>query len=256
MSSVGNLARSVIGEKGWSWLRERRFGPRTVVNNYGGRELRLHIADWIGREWYGSGLHELEEIRLLSQHQLRPGACVFDIGAHQCVVALMLAGVVGKSGRVIAVEADYHNARVGRVNAELNEAANVEVLYAAAAAEEGYLTIGPVPNVKAVTVDALSCEYGAPDVLYIDVDGAEVQVLKGAKETIRTHRPDLFIEVHVGAGLEAAGGSIEAVLQHFPADAYDLLVFRDEKGSQPVPYRSDLSLLESRFFLLAISRSP
>jgi hypothetical protein len=224
------------------------------MNEYGGRELRIHIADWIGREWYGTGLDELEEIRLLSQHRLRPGARVFDIGAHQCVVALMLAGVVGETGSVVAVEADYHNARVGQVNADLNKASNVEVIYAAAAAKEGYLTIGPVPKVKAVTVDGLTRQYGAPDVLYIDVDGAEVEVLKGAEETIRKHHPDFFVEVHVGAGLEAAGGSVEAVLQHIPADAYELVVFRDEKGSQPVPYRSDLSLLRNRFFLLAFNR--
>jgi len=254
MSIVGKLARALIGEKGWSHLSERRFGPRTVVNTYGGRELRIHIADWIAREWYSTGLDELEEIRLLSQHRLRPGARVFDIGAHQCVVALMLAGVVGETGRVVAVEADYHNARVGQVNAGLNDASNVEVLYAAAAAKEGYVTIGPVRKVKAVTVDGLARQYGAPDVLYIDVDGAEVEVLKGAEHTIRTHRPDFFVEVHAGAGLEAAGGSVEAVIERIPADSYELLVFRDEKKSQPMPYRSDLALLKGRFFLLAINK--
>ncbi len=254
MSIVGSLARSIIGESGWSWLRERRFGPHTVVNKYGGRELRIHIADWIGREWYGKGIHELEEIRLLSQYRLRPGARVFDIGAHQCVVALMLAGVVGETGRVIAVEADYHNARVGRVNAKMNGASNIEVIYGAAAAAEGYLKVGPVQKVKAVTIDSLAREYGVPDVLYIDVDGAEVEVLKGATETISRHRPDFFIEVHVGAGLEAAGGSVDAVLRLLPLDAYELFALRDAKGSRPVPYSPDLPLLNERFFLLAMSR--
>jgi hypothetical protein len=255
MSKVGSIARSIIGESGWSWLRERRFGPHTVVNKYGGQELRIHIADWIGREWYSKGIRELEEIRLLSQYRLRRGACVFDIGAHQCVVALMLAGIVGETGRVVAVEADYHNARVGRVNARLNNASTIDVIYAAAAAKEGHLKIGSVQKVKAVTVDSLARDYGVPDVLYIDVDGAEVEVLKGAVETIEKHRPDLFVEVHVGAGLEAAGGSIEAVLQHLPEHAYELLVFCDDKESRPVPYHPDLALLKERFFLLAISRS-
>ena len=35
-----------------------------------------------------------------------------------------------------------------------------------------------------------------PDVLKLDVEGAEADVIRGGRETIRRHRPTLFVEVH------------------------------------------------------------
>ena len=46
---------------------------------------------------------------------------------------------------------------------------------------------------------------GAPDVLFVDVEGYELHVLRGARLTLETHRPDLFVEVHTDAGLERFG---------------------------------------------------
>ena len=59
----------------------------------------------MGAGWYDHDWPELPEIALLKQHGLRPGARVFDIGAHQGVVALMLSKTVGPEGFVLAVEA-------------------------------------------------------------------------------------------------------------------------------------------------------
>lgn len=64
---------------------------------------------------------------------------MFDIGAHQSVVALMLEGEVQPRGRVIAVEANAHNVLVSRRNRELNEADGLEIVEAAAADEVGSL---------------------------------------------------------------------------------------------------------------------
>ena len=37
---------------------------------------------------------------------------------------------------------------------------------------------------------------GAPDIIKIDVEGEELEVLKGAEKTIREYRPSLCIEAH------------------------------------------------------------
>ncbi|HEY5491738.1 MAG TPA: FkbM family methyltransferase [Gemmatimonadaceae bacterium] len=63
--------------------------------------------------------------------RLGPGARVFDLGAHQGVVALMLAGIVGPEGQVIAVEAVPHNARIATQNATANACRQLVVLHAA-----------------------------------------------------------------------------------------------------------------------------
>lgn len=251
-----NVFRRLIGEHFWSVAREKRFGPRTVVNDYGGHELKIYITDWIAREWYGTGVRELDEIKWLSKHGLREGARVFDIGAHQSVVALMLARTVGRTGHIVSVEADYHNARIGKINVDLNNSPNVDVIYAAAAAENGVLDIGTVRNVEALTIDSLTRKYGAPDVLYIDVDGVEADVLRGASDTIANYQPDIFVEVHVGAGLEAAGGSVGSVLKQIPSNVYTLHVLSDELDAQPIPYDPNLEILQQRFFLLATNGKP
>ena len=49
------------------------------------------------------------ELSFLAQHRLRPGATVFDCGAHQCVIAMVMAKFVGATGKVIAVEASPLN---------------------------------------------------------------------------------------------------------------------------------------------------
>lgn len=47
----------------------------------------------MARSWYGTDWEQLPELELLAQGQLRQGALVFDLGAHQATVASVLAKV-------------------------------------------------------------------------------------------------------------------------------------------------------------------
>jgi len=221
-----------------------RFVPYAATHLYGGRLLSVHIADVMGRSWYDHDWAMPAELRELSTRgRLRDGARVFDVGAHQGVVAMLLAGFVGASGKVVAVEATPHNAAIARRNADLNGLSQVLVLHAAGADAPGTLRFSPRMNghvagdgeasvgVRAVTVDELTAEYGAPDVLFVDVEGYELHVLRGARETLAAHRPDLFVEVHVGEGLERFG-TADDLLALIPA-GYEILVSRTDEG----PYR-------------------
>jgi hypothetical protein len=85
--------------------------------------------------------------------------------------------------------------------------------------------------VRAVTVDELAAAFGPPQVLFVDVEGYELHVLRGARATLESHRPDLFVEVHMGVGLERFGDA-EDLLRLIPP-GYEILVSRTEHG----PYR-------------------
>jgi FkbM family methyltransferase len=197
--------------------------------------------------------------------RLRAGARVFDVGAHQGVVALMLAAIVGRAGRVVAVEAVAHNVRVARRNAEANGAAQLEVVHAAIADADGELWFedrwnGAVSRVagvgvrtEAITIDTLTARHGAPDVLFIDVEGFELHALRGAADTLGRHAPDLFVEVHVGAGLEHFG-TVDDVLALIPA-GYEVLVAPGEAGDF-VPLDAGRPTLASRFRLVALAPPP
>jgi FkbM family methyltransferase len=238
------------------------FERRRVRHRYGGHELEIELIDPMGQGWYDHDWPELPEIAFLRRHGLQPGARVFDIGAHQCVVASMLSRTVGPQGMVVAVEANPDNCAAGKRNLSLNGIENCSVLHAAGAAESGTLVFNRGQNgqvddgtgewgrmeIRAVSVDELASTYGVPDVLFIDVEGFECTVLKGARETLRS-RPDCFVEVHVGAGLEKFGGSVPAVLSFFP-DGYEFHVAPADGAF--VPFSEDSAILKERFFLLAI----
>src|SRR5262249_47043967 len=156
-----------------------------VNHTYGGFPFRIVISDPLAQGWYDCDWPVQPEIALLSQHRLRPGARVFDLGAHQCVVALMLARTVGLQGSVIALEANSHNARVGQRNRDANEAPQLQVLHAAVAERSGSITFNEGLNgrvddgtgewgrveVPAYSIDDLADKHGTPDLLFLDVEG-------------------------------------------------------------------------------------
>jgi FkbM family methyltransferase len=240
-----------------------RFAAYDARHVYGGQSLVIRIADPLGQGWYDHDWDLGSEVALLNERgRLRAGARVFDVGAHQGVVALILAGFVGPGGRVVAVEAVAHNARVARRNAEANGCAQLAVVHAAIADVDGALwfedrwngAVSQTPGIgvrtEAVTIDTLTARWGAPAVLFIDVEGFELHALRGAAQTLARHAPDLFVEAHVGAGLERFG-TVDDLLALIP-ERYELLVAPGESGDF-VPLDAGQSLLADRFRLVALA---
>src|SRR4051812_14328470 len=74
------------------------YPARVIRHDYAGVPLDLQIADAMASDWYDgdwAGVAEFKEVSFLQGHRLKPGARVFDVGAHQCVMALVLARTVG-----------------------------------------------------------------------------------------------------------------------------------------------------------------
>jgi len=273
LPEIKEIAKRSIPQPLWTMLRLARvwssvrfYRERKVTHVYGGFPLSVWLTDPLAQGWYDADWPELPEIALLKTGRLQPGARVFDLGAHQCVVAMMLSRIVGTEGQVVALEANPHNAEVGERNRALNNIAQLKVLHGAAAKESGTIDFGKGLNgavvggerdwglqrVRAYSVDELAREFGRPDVLFIDVEGFECEVLKGARETLR-ERPDVFIEVHSGCGLERLGGSRGEILDTFPADHYTL--FSAVPGSPGfLPLTDTNSLPATRSYLVALNR--
>jgi FkbM family methyltransferase len=252
----------------WADYSFRRFKPRIVRHRYGAYEFQIEIVDFDGQAWYDMDLPELaSEIDLFKKSKLRPGAKIINAGANQCIQAMMLAKEVEPNGFCWAIEPNHHNVRAGRRNAELNGIQNMEVIEAAVSSTPGTVFFNSSMNgrvtqdgnesgahsVPAITIDGLAAEKGTPQLLYIDVEGFECEVLKGAQETLHLCRPDCYVEVHLQMGLERFGGSVEKVLSFFPRNQYDLFFnCGDGTAYQPVGDPSDLP--KKRFYLAALSR--
>jgi FkbM family methyltransferase len=150
---------------------------------------------------------------------LAPGAVFYDIGANLGFFSLLAARLSGlREGRVYAFEAAPDNAEAIRRNAELNLIPNVEVISAAVSASSGRAQLQVVDDqswskladygehpftvdlidVETVAIDDLLAR-GAlppPDLVKIDVEGAEIAVLQGMRDTIERHHPAIICELH------------------------------------------------------------
>ena len=163
-----------------------------------------------------NGTYEREQTRLFERH-LRPGATVLDVGAHVGYYTLLSSVLVGGEGRVHAFEPNPANAEFLRRHVRINRLSNVHVEQAAVSdtagtarfdfgtgSGTGRLADAGALEVRTVRLDDHCAQHGlAPAALKIDVEGAELVVLEGARETLARHRPVIFLSTH-GAQVHAA----------------------------------------------------
>lgn len=150
---------------------------------------------------------------------LARGGVFYDIGANLGFFSMLGAHLAGlEQGQVYAFEAAPENARAIGHNAQLNAIPNITVIAKAVSshAGRGRLQVvddqswskledyGEHPNteqvidVELVAIDELvsAGELPAPTLVKIDVEGAEIAVLEGMRETIARDRPAIICELH------------------------------------------------------------
>lgn len=147
---------------------------------------------------------------------VRPGATVLDVGANVGAYTLMFATWVGDGGRVFAFEPAPEALAGLRRHVALNGfGTRVEIVEAAIASSTGRapfavhpsggasslsvmaLKDAPVLNVQTETLDHFCATRGVtPDVIKIDVEGAELDVLVGGRQTLARPGVEAFVELH------------------------------------------------------------
>jgi FkbM family methyltransferase len=103
----------------------------------------------------------------------------------------VLASFVGFAG-----ERDYEpDSRNRLVRWELAERWPREA-YGPVIGDHGFLNLCERPDVPSITVDTAASETMSPTAITIDVEGAELRVLKGAVRTLATYRPIVWVSIH------------------------------------------------------------
>lgn len=176
------------------------------------RDIAVHIDTTYKVErimWTGE--YEPPLIRFLEVHNTAGWTCL-DVGANVGAVALALAKFAGPSGKVYAFEPGPPNQQRLRANLALNPKllARTEVLACGVgetpgelwwAEEEGnpgnaLLSDKGTHKIPVTTLDVFLSErrLGGVDFVKIDVEGMELQVMRGGKELLRRFHPVLYFE--------------------------------------------------------------
>jgi FkbM family methyltransferase len=239
-----SLARSV-----WTAIPDgaTKDWLRLVANNYKQRGTARFSRD------HGAYVTQTAEFKLVTaeppfevrrlidqfehRYRVKLGDVVIDAGAFNGILMSIFALQVGPSGRVLAFEPDAINQRKTMRNWELNgRPANVEIVLAGLwnceteieFCERGALGSsafwdgpgGAMVKIHTKTLDQVVAErkLDRVDFVKMNIEGAEIKALEGARNTIRRFKPhfaissDHFVNGDVARG-ERTCGPVEEILR-------------------------------------------
>jgi FkbM family methyltransferase len=148
--------------------------------------------------------------------RLRAGMVFYDLGTNVGFFSMLAARVVGSGGRVFSFEPDPEIAERLRRNVARNGLANVTVVekgvWSSSCKKEFFdpdplspdrCTASFLPRdsrpsrlLECVAIDDFVETAPVPDAIKCDVEGAEVEVLRGATKLLTAHRPWIVCEMH------------------------------------------------------------
>ena len=174
---------------------------------------QLRGKKWIvgaGEHGYWLGSYELNK-RQAFERLVEPRSVVYDIGANVGYFSLLASVLVGSEGQVVAFEPLPRNIRYLRQHVQINHLENVKIIEAAVAGHDGEAAFNLGPSsamgrlakdgdlkVQMVALDTLLADgqLDSPDVIKLDVEGAEYEALRGGWKLLEAHRPLLFLDTH------------------------------------------------------------
>jgi len=210
----------------------RLIPPRTVMPILQGP---LRGKKWIvgsGNHGYWLGSYEMGKC-ILFEKSIPPDGVVFDLGGNVGYYSLLSSVRAGPRGRVYAFEPLPRNLDFLRRHLALNHIENVTVIEAAVADRSGTVRFEEDPStskgrigaqgaleVRSVSLDDWIAQgkIPAPDLMKIDIEGAEFLALQGARKLLAGSHPAIFLSTHSGrvhrdclAMLESLGYQIVSI---------------------------------------------
>lgn len=239
--SRGDRAAASLG---WHLGQVAGAAPR-AARLRSGSTMFVDVRDYAHRHIFLHGVYE-NDLTALFQRLAQPGWTVVDVGANAGYFSLLAADLGGRRSRVVAFEPQPRMAVMLRRTLDLNAGSAIELVQAACGDRSGTATLGSSPDprnnglarltdsrhvavatrdVPIVRLDRY-CEAHdiAPDLVKIDVEGAENDVLKGMD------------------ALLAGGIPRHVVCEVWPASRSAVVAFMASHGYRASGIRADGSL--------------
>jgi FkbM family methyltransferase len=204
-----------------AWIKLARYGLRRKFIRVMGQPLKGYQWTTSRSYEYLLGTHESPEVinRFLSW--LGPASTFYDVGGNAGYFSFIASTVITR-GQILAFEPMATNIAIFQEHLRRNSrragTSRITLIPCAVADREKTVQFTNDPvltgsntyvdsqflnptvekiDVKCVSIDGLVASGSpAPDVIKIDVEGAEFDVLLGAEQTLHTHRPHLLLATH------------------------------------------------------------
>ena len=205
--------------------------------------LKANLANPEHQYLYFYGTHDERHVVTKLLKIIQPGDICWDIGANIGFYTCLLASRVKDAGTVVAFEPALRTCGYLRENVSLNRFENVTVVnkglgdtveqrhlyYSEARLAEGTASLkyaderAASERVTLDTIDNLTRELPVPDFIKIDVEGYQLEVLRGGEHCLKTHAPLLMAELKdVGETNHAMFGEIENYVADLGYQLYEI----------------------------------
>lgn len=191
---------------------------------------KLLAMPTLQRPSYALGAFEPHVVQAMQAH-VRPGSVAYDLGANVGYLTLVLAGLVGSGGSVVAVEPSPTDRAALEANLRLNDLTQVRLVASALAEQPGTVEFATfaysgisriareeepadatIQTVPVTTLDQLVYADGLlpPSFIKMDVEGAELRVVLGGMQVLAAVRPTIVCEVRWNATFEPVSTLLSA----------------------------------------------
>jgi len=175
-----------------------------------GMQIRVLWGQIVGTGILVNGFHEPHTTRIVEQ-LLKPGMTFIDVGAHVGQYTLLAAALVGKAGQVHSFEPDPRTFALLKHNVSVNHLRNVRINNRAIGVEAA--SPGPLA-VQSLDDYVRDQRIGHVDLIKIDIDGGELDALRGARGLLSSANPPRLI-VEFAESTQAPQGHSCAELADF-----------------------------------------
>lgn len=173
---------------------------------------RLQGKKWIkGSSINGCwlGTYEFDKQRLFEKY-IKPGMVIYDVGANAGFYTLLSSVLTGDTGKIFAFEPVPQNIFYIKKHLELNKIINTVIVEKAvsdkiykakfslsSSPSMGHISEEGEIEVETITLDEfIKQENPYPDLIKMDIEGAEYDALKGSEGILKTKKPVIFLATH------------------------------------------------------------
>ena len=206
-------------------IKPRKFNAKKMI--LGKYDIQLLPSDvGISKELSVFGIHEPLTTKVI-QDEIKDGMYCFDLGGNIGYYAVIESNLVGRQGKVFAVEPSPLNYNLLKTNLDNQKMDNFSVFNIAIGDKDGEIEfivteksnlckvktsdkeVNELENIKVIkvqskTLDSFVLENNIEkiDFLRMDLEGYEYNVIMSSKSILEKYKPKLLMEIHWTIGTE------------------------------------------------------